>query len=92
MAKVFIDDKGNKRTYYNPSEKAEYHAKKLKSKINPITGKPLTDFERGQSSGYLKCRRDEADAFLSKTNPGKLKASKEKRRAARQAALSNKKN
>lgn len=90
MAKTFVDDNGNTRTYYNPSEKGAYHAAKLKAGINPQTGKPLTEFERGQSSGYLKARRDSADAYLAKTDPQKLKRSKDERKAKRDAALAAK--
>ncbi|MBR1746757.1 MAG: hypothetical protein IJ735_00925 [Clostridia bacterium] len=66
--------------FFNPSQKAKYHAEKLKSGKNPRTGKPLSDFERGQSVGYLKARQDSADAYNAKHNPEKLKANKQRRK------------
>lgn len=65
----------------NPSQKAAYHAQKLKTGKNPRTGKPLSDFERGQSAGYLKARQDSADAYNAKHNPERLKDQKKKRKA-----------
>ena len=91
MAKVFVGEDGKTRTYYNPSEKASYHAEKLRSKTNPRTGNSISDFERGHSLGYLQARRDNLDIYLSKTDPSKLKQLKQKRREKRKMALSKKK-
>ena len=95
MRKV-LTRSGKQITLLNPNEKAAKAAKELSTKChvtndgdikkNELGGvKVLTSEERSYRMGYLSARRDSADAHLAKTDPEKLKKSKEERKAKRKA-------
>lgn len=95
MRKI-LTSSGKEITLLNPNEKAAKAAKELttnchftndgdtkKTEFGGI--KVLTSQERAYRMGYLAARRDSADVHLAKTNPEKLKKSKEERKAKRAA-------
>ncbi|GHV02041.1 hypothetical protein FACS1894211_12790 [Clostridia bacterium] len=69
MATKVVTKTGQQKVLYTPNEKAAVFAFELKNKSH-MDGKPLTDFQAGQRSGYLNARKDEAKLFKWKKKKG----------------------
>jgi hypothetical protein len=70
MATEVKTKSGKTRLLFMPNEKAQLYAGDLRQGVNRFTDQPLTDFQRGQRSGYLNARKDEAKLFKWKQKKG----------------------
>jgi hypothetical protein len=84
---VANSETGEVRKLRNPSQKGGKYAEEIKTRVNVDTGGFVTEKGRIWRSGYLSALRDKADAFLSKSDPAKLKESRQKSAEKRLAKI-----
>lgn len=65
MAVIVTDKKGRKKTLYNPAERASKYASDLKYGSDTVKGTKLSNTQKAFRSGYLKARKDSAEAWKS---------------------------
>lgn len=61
--KIKLKSTGEIITIYNPQEKSEKYCEDLKNGFDVVNGKKLTKAQKAWRSGYLKARKDNANAY-----------------------------